>query len=69
MAAKQLQFGEEARRGILAGVVTLSKAVKRAGTSTPRLRVAALFPTKRRGPVTGALSSRSSSAAPVMRSM
>jgi chaperonin GroEL len=28
MAAKQLQFGEEARRGILAGVTKLSKAVK-----------------------------------------
>ncbi|MGI6460929.1 MAG: chaperonin GroEL [Candidatus Hydrogenedentales bacterium] len=28
MAAKQLQFGEEARRGVLAGVTKLSKAVK-----------------------------------------
>ncbi len=28
MAAKQLQFGEEARRGILAGVTKLSRAVK-----------------------------------------
>ncbi|HOZ48722.1 MAG TPA: chaperonin GroEL [Candidatus Hydrogenedentes bacterium] len=28
MAAKQLQFGEDARRGILAGVVKLSRAVK-----------------------------------------
>ena len=28
MAAKQLQFGEEARRGVLAGITKLSKAVK-----------------------------------------
>jgi len=28
MSAKQLEFGEEARRGVLAGVAKLSKAVK-----------------------------------------
>ena len=28
MSAKQLEFGEDARRGVLAGVAQLSKAVK-----------------------------------------